>query len=87
MNCVNLFTWQLLRDTLQLTAKRMVVLCTNRRLGSPRNVQLQGEDCFRGVICRGLFDDTKSINWAVEHMLIIGFGAYAMVFVGDLVFL
>ena len=36
-----------------VTARRMIVLCTNRRLGEPRYLQYAGEHAFCGKIASG----------------------------------
>lgn len=59
------------------TTCKLAVLCTNRRLGVPRDVSYPGEDIFRGVIARGLNSDAEAITWA-HKTVIVGMGAFAL---------
>ena len=54
------------------------VLCTNRRLGSPRDVSFEGEASFAGTIRRGTANDAARDRWG--RTLIVGMGAYALEF-------
>jgi len=64
------------------TACKLVCLCTNRRLGAPRNVKFPGEDNFAGIVRRGLGDDTKDMHhtaqWKGQRTVVVGMGAYAV---------
>lgn len=55
----------------------LAVLCTNRRLGSPRQLSYQGEGDFAGVVARGLNSDAESLEWN-QRTVIVGFGAFAL---------
>ena len=57
---------------------RMVVVCTNRRLGVPRELTFEGEGAFKGAIRRGLGSDAEDVDWATGNALIVGMGAYAL---------
>eukprot|EP00316_Scyphosphaera_apsteinii_P011558 CAMPEP_0119344808 /NCGR_PEP_ID=MMETSP1333-20130426/107160_1 /TAXON_ID=418940 /ORGANISM="Scyphosphaera apsteinii, Strain RCC1455" /LENGTH=740 /DNA_ID=CAMNT_0007357257 /DNA_START=18 /DNA_END=2240 /DNA_ORIENTATION=+ len=59
---------------------KLVTLCTNRRLGTPRELTLPGEDKFEGLVRRGLNSDCEgeNMNWKGKHILIVGFGAFAL---------
>jgi mRNA-degrading endonuclease toxin of MazEF toxin-antitoxin module len=59
------------------TTSKFVCVCTNRRLGLPRELTFAHEDQFAGTICRGLGDDTRSLDWANKQVAVIGMGAYA----------
>jgi hypothetical protein len=59
-------------------ASRMAVLCTNRRLGRPRQMILAGEDQFAGQIFRGLNGDVNSLRCSGERVLVLGMGAFAV---------
>ena len=48
----------------QLAAKDLMVLCTNRRLGLPRQIVFPGEDSFAGLFLRGLGGDNVDVPWA-----------------------
>lgn len=56
----------------------LAVLCTNRRLGSPRDLCLSNENAFNGVIRRGLASDAECIHWMKKQVLIVGMGAFAL---------
>ena len=47
----------------------MVVVCTNRRLGRPRELTIPGESVFRGDLRRGLAGDVASVAWRAKRML------------------
>ncbi|KAL1527342.1 hypothetical protein AB1Y20_016012 [Prymnesium parvum] len=59
------------------TDAKLVCICTNRRLGSPRHVPFAGEESFAGRVGRGLGDDTEGFAWGGQRVVIVGFGAYA----------
>ena len=61
-----------------LARSRAVVLCTNRRLGCPRVVNLPCESAFHGKISRGLGQDLKTMSFADKTILMIGMGAFAI---------
>ena len=56
---------------------RWTVLCTNRRLGLPRELHVAGEERFAGAVRRGLSGDAVDLDWAGERVLILGHGPYA----------
>ena len=60
-----------------LVACSWVVLCTNRRLGAPRELRVAGEESFTGVVRRGLGGDAVGLDWAGRRVLILGHGPYA----------
>ena len=57
---------------------KLVVLCTNRRLGNPRDDKFPGEGGFRGLICRGLQGDNVRLPWRAQRVAVIGMGAFAV---------
>jgi hypothetical protein len=57
-------------------ASEFVMLCTNRRLGKPRELALRGEEEFAGCVQRGLADDASPQKWG--RTLIVGMGAFAL---------
>ena len=56
----------------------IVVVCTNRRLGRPRELLVPGESAFVGDIRRGLAGDVSSLVWRSKKVVIIGMGAFAI---------
>ena len=54
------------------------VLCTNRRLGRPRDMPLSGEEVFGGAVKRGLSGDVNTLQCARERIVIVGMGAFAI---------
>jgi 3-oxoacyl-(acyl-carrier-protein) synthase/enoyl-CoA hydratase/carnithine racemase/acyl carrier protein/thioredoxin reductase len=54
------------------------VLATNRRLGSPRNLELPGEAAFEGSVHRGLGGDVNALKCAGERVVVLGMGAFAI---------
>jgi len=54
------------------------VLCTNRRLGMPRQMHFNGEESYVGAVCRGLSDDFTSVVCAEKRVVIVGMGAFAI---------
>ena len=61
-----------------LTAHRLALLCTNRRLGPPRQLTFEGERSFGGPVVRGLSGDNVGLPWANARVVIIGHGPYAI---------
>ena len=55
-----------------------VVVCTNRRLGVPRSLTLQGEADFLGAVRRGLAGDSEGVRWKGQRVVILGMGAFAI---------
>ena len=61
------------------TACEVLVLATNRRLGKPRSVQLQGEDAFSGEVCNGVAGISDQLeDWTGREVVILGMGAFAI---------
>lgn len=56
----------------------VAALCTNRRLGTPRNLSYKGEEKFRGEVGRGLAYEADKLSPAGQHALITGMGAFAI---------
>jgi hypothetical protein len=55
------------------------VLCTNRRLGNPRQLFYPGErDRFRGQVARGLAGDSDFLRCNSERVVVLGMGAFAI---------
>ena len=61
-----------------LTAHRLALLCTNRRLGPPRQLTFEGERSFGGPVVRGLSGDNVGLPWSNARVVIIGHGPYAI---------
>lgn len=59
------------------TKCKLAVLCTNRRLGAPRELNFPGEKDFKGVIARGLNSDAEQLVWN-DRVVIVGMGAFAL---------
>ena len=70
--------WQATSEALRVTANHLVLLCTNRRLGAPRDLRYAGEELFNGVRLRGLAGDNVGLDWSGKRILIIGHGPYAI---------
>ena len=49
-----------------------VVVCTNRRLGVPRSLTLQGEADFLGAVRRGLAGDCEDVHWRGQRVVSLG---------------
>ena len=49
-----------------------VVVCTNRRLGVPRSLTLQGEADFLGTVRRGLAGDCEDVHWRGQRVVSLG---------------
>ncbi|KAL1508225.1 hypothetical protein AB1Y20_004342 [Prymnesium parvum] len=60
------------------TATCCVVLCTSRRLGTPRSLALPGEAAFTGWVRRGLAGDADDVPWGGLRVLVVGMGAFAI---------
>ena len=56
----------------------LVVLCTNRRLGLPRELGFTGTREFAGHILRGMHDDVQSVDLHDRSVVILGMGAFAI---------
>ena len=54
------------------------VLCTNRRLGSPRRISLAGEEVFGGAVLRGLGGDVNKLSCSGTRVVVLGMGAFAI---------
>ena len=57
---------------------QQAILCTNRRLGRPREIRLHGEASFCGRIYRGLGSDVDTLRCDGERVVILGMGAFAI---------
>ena len=57
---------------------RLAVLCTNRRLGAPRHMELAGEASFGGQVFRGLSGDVNNLQCAGQRVVVLGMGAFAI---------
>ena len=56
----------------------MVAVCTNRRLGVPRQLSFSGEERFEGTVRRGLAGDAEARLWRGRRVLIVGMGAFGI---------
>jgi hypothetical protein len=54
-----------------------VVVCTNRRLGVPRSLTLQGEASFLGAVRRGLAGDCEDVQWRGQRVVSLGIEPHA----------
>lgn len=54
-----------------------VVLCVNRRLGKMRQVSFKDENAFKGVICYGIGNQVRDLDFAGKRVLVVGGGAFA----------
>ena len=54
------------------------VLCTNRRLGTPRVLPIATEDRLAGDVRRGIGNDTGSTRWTGKAFVVLGHGPYAL---------
>ena len=84
-------TWQVTEEELQRFRKEQsaleehavqvscawAILCTNRRLGAPRDLFVAGEASFAGQIRRGIANDALDVTWKAQRCLILGHGPYA----------
>jgi hypothetical protein len=61
-----------------MVACQWAVLCTNRRLGRPRELPVAGEELFAGQVRRGLSGDCLDLDWKGRRVLILGHGPYAV---------
>ena len=57
---------------------QLVAICTNRRLGEPRELRLPGEESWDGEIRRGLHSDVAAVRWRRQHAVVVGMGAFAV---------
>lgn len=60
---------------------RGVVVCCNDRVGLPRAVAYDGQKDFEaagGVVKRGLADDLAGFDFRGKHVVVVGFGAFAV---------
>ena len=55
-----------------------VVVCTNRRLGVPRSLTLQGEGDFLGAVRRGLAGDCEGVRWQGQRVVSHGIEPHTM---------
>ena len=53
------------------------ILCTNRRLGQPRDFPVQDEAVFGGQVRRGLSGDACNLHYDGRKVVILGHGPYA----------
>ena len=54
------------------------IICTNRRLGRPRELDIPGEATFGGLIRRGLGGDVNTLQCAGMRVVVLGMGAFAI---------
>jgi len=57
---------------------KLVVVCTNRRLGTPRDVHIPDEHLFRGRVFRGIGNDLSHDVLALQDVCVLGMGAFAI---------
>lgn len=55
-----------------------VIVCTNRRLGRPRQIALSGEPSFGGEVYTGVSDSTARTRYTNKHVVVYGMGAFAI---------
>jgi hypothetical protein len=59
-------------------ASGFVALCTNRRLGVPRDLRFDGQEGFGGAVLRGLCSDVQGHGLSAADVVIVGMGAFAI---------
>ena len=57
---------------------KQVVLCVNRRLGTPRRITLKNEQKFQGALCYGMGNQVHDVVFTGKRVLVIGGGAFAV---------
>mmetsp|Transcript_17321 Transcript_17321/g.59359 ORF Transcript_17321/g.59359 Transcript_17321/m.59359 type:complete len:1386 (-) Transcript_17321:194-4351(-) len=60
---------------------RGVVVACNDRVGAPRDATYPGQDSFvaaGGTVARGLSDDLAGFDFRGKHVVVVGFGAFAV---------
>lgn len=61
-----------------ITESRAVLLAINDRVGIPRQCQLPGENCFKGIVTTGTNDNLANVDSRGKRVIIIGMGAFAI---------
>lgn len=57
---------------------RAVLLCINRRLGTPRVLTYPGQESFGGIRCQGTGRSVDSVEWCGKRVTVYGMGAFAV---------
>ena len=59
-------------------ASSWTVICTNRRLGTPRELPISNEVGFVGEVRRGVGCDADALRWQGKQIVMLGHGPYAL---------
>ena len=62
----------------QTIACKGVILAVNDRIGPPREITWRNQDQFNGLVCQGISDQTKDVDWHGKKVAVIGMGAFAV---------
>jgi Pyridine nucleotide-disulphide oxidoreductase len=54
-----------------------IILAINDRVGTPRQIEWEGQSNFQGEIVSGISNNTKAMNWKNKRVVVIGMGAFA----------
>ena len=52
-------------------------MCTNRRLGTPRQLRVPDEELFAGELRRGIGGDVVDVPWLDKRVVLLGHGPFA----------
>ena len=61
-----------------IVASDWTILCTARRLGTPRELPIPHEDEFAGKVRRGIGSDARELHWEGSQIVVLGHGPYAL---------
>ena len=55
-----------------------VILAINDRIGPPREITWRNQDQFNGLVCQGISDQARDVDWQGKKVAVIGMGAFAV---------
>ncbi len=55
-----------------------IILAVNDRIGPPRDIEWTNQHQFSGIVCSGISDQAKDVDWQGKKVVVVGMGAFAV---------
>jgi len=55
-----------------------IILAVNDRIGNPRIITWENQHQFKGIVCSGISDEARNVQWPGKKVVIVGMGAFAV---------